>query len=133
LLLNESSQQFITMKTDEADEVSGCLSVLRLGGTPRFERLIPSGDASPFVALQEREQTSSPAAMLTSLVPEDAGSTTTAWPELAWPAWKTPTGAPWSFGVIRPSNSPDKPSPRSTKNIALNWNTRLRVCDPAAE
>ena len=133
LLLNESSQQSSTMKADEADEVSGCLSVLRLGGTPRFERLIPSGDASPFVALQEREQTSSPVAMLTSLVPEDAGSTTTAWPELAWPAWKTPTGAPWSFGVIRPSNSPVKLLPRSSRTVAVNWNTWLRVCDPAAE
>lgn len=137
LLLNESSHQSSTMKTDEADEVSVCLSVLRLGGTPRFERLIPAGDASPFVALQERDQTNSPVAMLTSLMSEDVGligaSAIAAWPELTWSAWKTPTGAPWSFGVIRPSSSPDKPSPRSTKTIALNWNTWLRVCDPAAE
>ena len=120
------------MKPGEADEVSACLAVLRLGGAPRFERLIPSGDASPFVTVLEREQTNSPMTMLTSLVPDEVSSTgaaiTPAWPELTWLAWKTPTGAPWSFGVVHPSHSSAKPSPRSTKTVALNRNTWLRVC-----
>jgi len=101
------------------------VSALVLGETPKqFARLVPPGAPSPFVTGAEREVAGPNPTLLTDLqlVDPEGRPSTTAWPRLAWPAWKAPAGGAWSFGRIKPTRDGE---PRSTQRIPLNWNTEV--------
>jgi len=98
---------------------------LLFGETPtRFERLVPPGPPSPFVAGAEREVAGPSPTLLTEvqLVDRDGRPSTNVWPRLAWLAWKSPTGGAWNFGRIKPARDGE---PNSVRRIPLNWNTEV--------
>ena len=98
---------------------------LLFGKAPtRFERLVPPGSPSPFVAGAEREVVGPNPTLLTEvqLVDRDGRPSTNVWPRLAWPAWKSPTGHAWNFGRIKPTRDGE---PNSVRRIPLNWNTEV--------
>lgn len=132
LLLNESPAQLAPLVTPDlftgppARQIASCLAVLRVSHPTRFERLIPGGEPSPFVAGVERE-VAGPNIALTQTVEMEAPNAATKsrlWPRVIWKSWKTPTGATWNFGSVRPTrNDPTG----VTKTTPLNWNTRVTV------
>lgn len=102
--------------------LANCLAVLRRAEPTRFERLIPGGAASPYVTGLERVEAGPNPVLLTELHFETSESSRASWPRLVWSRWKTPTGAPWTFGAIRPVHSA---VPSEARVIPLNWNTRV--------
>lgn len=129
LLLNETPAQLSTVATPDkfsgppSGVIASCISVLRTSHPTRFERLIPGGPASPFARGIERDVPGPNVAMVQNITigSGDQPSSTEAWPRLSWWGWKTPTGAAWNFGQVRPTtNSPGKPAA-----TPLNWNTRV--------
>ena len=122
LLLNETPAQLATIATpDQFRDWEGAepwLAVLRASRLVHYERLIPPGAASPFVAGLERKTGGATPKLLTILESSDERT----WPRLTWPDWKTPTGAPWNFGRIQPVRDGQPPS---TKRTPLNRNTEV--------
>jgi len=110
--------------------LASCLSVLRTSHPTRYQRLIPPGDPSPFVTGLEREVSGPNTDLIASIEYQEFDSKTKSnrmtWPRLTWPQWKTPTGAVWNFGHIRPVH---EGSPRAVRIVPLNWNTRATVFD----
>ena len=133
LLLNEPAAELVTnIQPDQftgpsAGKMASCLAVLRAASPLRYQRLIPPGPPTPLVASAERDMNGPMPSLVTSLNWNGkAGSETAAkvlsWPELIWPAWRTPTGAPWSFGQIRATRNA---APQKVRELPLNANTRL--------
>jgi hypothetical protein len=136
LLLDEPPVQLATVATPDqftgppAGQIASLLSVLRSSRPTRYQRLVPPGEPSPFVAGLEREVPGSHAGLLVSMeyaraTPAQRNDPVT-WPQLTWPRWKTSTGARWSFGHIQPVR---EGSPRAVREIHLNWTTRVIVFD----
>ena len=133
LLLNETPATLARITTPDqfAGPASGiiasCISILRTSRPTRFERLIPSGPPSPFVAGLEREVAGPNVHLVQNVVTEspDKNSRPTGviWPRIAWWGWKTPTGVAWNFGQVTSSTN----VPAAVETIALNWNTRVTV------
>jgi hypothetical protein len=136
LLLNETSAELATVATPDqfsgppAGQIANCLSILRTSHPTRYERLIPPGDPSPFVTGFEREVPGSNTALIAFVehqaTPSNDRSHSPTWPQLIWPHWKTPTGATWTFGHVRPVSNA---RPRAARVVRLNWNTRVIVFD----
>ena len=108
-------------------KMASCLAVLRAASPLRYQRLIPPGPPTPLVARVERNRTEPMPSLVTSLNWEGKAGNEKAtrplnWPELIWPAWRTPTGAPWSFGQIRAARNA---SPQRVRELPLNSNTRV--------
>jgi hypothetical protein len=124
LLLNESPDALARLATPDrftgppAGVIASCLAVLRAGQSPRLVRLIPPGPPSPFVTGLERA-VAGPSVQLVHALRHDAD-----WPVVTWPAWKTPTGAPWSFGHVTPDR--ERGSFRA-RRVPLNWNTEAVI------
>lgn len=136
LLLNETPADLAAVATFDqftgppSGEIASCLSVLRTSHPTRYQRLIPPGEPSPFVSGLEREVSGLNTGLTVSIehpavAPNDR-SNATAWPQLTWQSWKTPAGAAWTFGHIRPVRAGD---PRAARVVPLNWNTRVIVFD----
>lgn len=88
----------------------------------RYQRLIPGGAASPFLTGPVPAASALDATLITAI---QLGQTTNTWPRLTWPEWKTPTGAPWTFGTIRPVR---KGEPRRVETTVLNAQARAISC-----
>lgn len=136
LLLNETPAELAAVASPDqftgspSGVLASCLSVLRTSHPTRYQRLIPPGDPSPFVTGLEREISGANTDLIASIEYQEFDSNTksnrTTWPRLTWPQWKTPTGAVWGFGYIRPVHDE---SPRTVRVVPLNWNTRAIVFD----
>jgi len=130
LLLNETVEQLSAVAGPEpfnetnAQVVAACLAVLRASRPVRYERLIPPGEPSPFVAGPERAVREAGPSLVTALHTGGDGSPDLRWPRLTWPQWKSPGGGPWSFGAIKPARDGQ---PVSVQKKALNWNTEVVV------
>jgi len=134
LLLNETPAELATIA--QPDQFTGlpsgimasCLSVLRTSHATRYQRLIPPGEPSPFVTGLECEVSGPNPELIGSVEYQEFAlntkSNASSWPRLTWPHWKTSTGHDWTFGHIRPVR---EGSPRSTRIVPLNWNTRVIV------
>ena len=129
LLLNDTPAQLATVaKPDQfsgppSGVIASCFSVLRTSHPTRYQRLIPGGEPSPFVAGLEREL-ATPAAWITQRVQTNAESTNISlltWPEMVW--WEnlsTTAGHRWTFGQVSPLRNG---SPAKIEAVPLNWNT----------
>ncbi len=93
------------------------LAVLRAGRSPRYERLIPPGEASPFVTDGERDTRGASPSLMTWMDPAERG-----WPRPRWPAWSLSEVEKWQFGTIKPVRDGQ---PASVRRQALNWNTEV--------
>ncbi|MCC7377012.1 MAG: hypothetical protein IT581_20295 [Verrucomicrobiales bacterium] len=82
--------------------VAGCLAVLRTSSVPRWERLFPGAEPSEPVALPDAATAPESPGLLQRLT--SAGEVG-GWPEMEWPAWKTPVGKAWTFGAVRAGDS----------------------------
>ena len=131
LLLNESPDQLasVAMPNQFTGPPSGiiasCLSIIRTSHPTRYIRLIPGGNASPFVPGLERD-VPGPNPYLAQAIQTRIESGEPAWPEITWwKSWKTPTGKRWSFGNIEPNRGDQKaPQPRLEP---LNWNSQAII------
>ena len=112
LLLNESPADLAKVATPDqfagppSGVIASCLAVLRASRPIRYERLIPPGPPSPFVAGLERE-VGGPNPNLVQTVQfrvtdRQTRTSHAIWPLITWWGWKTPTGARWNFGQVRP-------------------------------
>jgi hypothetical protein len=112
------------LATNAAAGLAQARSLLFGEAPTRFERLVPPGQPSPFVAGAEREVLGPNATLLTDVQLVDRGGqpSTNGWPRLEWPAWKTPAGGAWSFGRMKPVREGE---PKSVQRIPLNWNTEV--------
>ena len=134
LLLNETPAELAHVATPDqftgppSGVIASCLGLLRATHPARFQRLFPPGEPSPFVAGLEREVAGPNARLLTDVQPAEIDPKTAAgpalWPQLTWWGWKTPTGARWTFGHIRPVR---EGLAENVQTIPLNWNTRVVV------
>jgi hypothetical protein len=134
LLLNESPAELANVATPDqftgppSGIIGSCASVLRTSHPTRYERLVPGGEPSPFVAGLEREVAGPNPNLVLGVQHEAArkssGPATPIWPELTWRSWKTEAGKPWSFGRVKPVRATE---PNSARVIPLNWNTRVIV------
>jgi hypothetical protein len=132
LLLNESPAELATVATPEqfsgplSGVIASCLSVIRTSHPTRYERLIPRGEPSPFVAGLERDVAGPNPFLLQAVQYEtkDQPSPTRAngWPQITWWGWKTPTGERWTFGHVTPVR---EGMPGEVKVVPLNWNTEV--------
>jgi len=132
-LLNASPAQLATVATPQqfsgpaAGVVASCISVLRTSHPTRYERLIPAGDPSPFVAGPERE-VAGPNPCLVQAIQSKLDDTVNQspqpiWPEVTWwKSWKTPTGHRWTFGHVTPLR---QGTPTAVQAVPLNWNTEV--------
>jgi hypothetical protein len=136
LLLNEGPVELAAVATPgqftgpASGQVASCLSVLRTSHPTRYDRLIPAGEPSSFVAGIEREVAEPNPALVVGIESgqheEGARAGQAAWPRLTWSAWQTPTGAAWTFGHIRTATNG---FPVRIRSIPLNWNARVLVAD----
>lgn len=133
-LLNESPTELAAVLAPEgfngspADITASCLALLRAAGPVHLERLIPRGAPSPFVAGPERD-VAGPHPHLVQfvqfqVVDTPQGNARPFWPLITGPDWRTPTGARWSFGQVRPVAQGE---PSAVRAISLNWNTEAVV------
>ena len=105
--------------------IASCCAVLRTSHPTRFERLIPAGDPSPFVAGVERERGEA-GAFLVQAVQSRTGdpkakTRRATWPVVTWWGWKTPSGYDrWAFGAVTPVA---EGAPKDNRTVTLNWNT----------
>jgi hypothetical protein len=131
LLLNESPADLAKVATPErfggpaSGVIASCLAVLRTSRPTRFERLIPPGEPTPFVAGLEREN-AGPSTYLAQAVQHQvtdkkAKTSTPTWPLVTWWGWKRPDGGDrWIFGSVLPVADG---VPKDAKAVPLNWNT----------
>jgi hypothetical protein len=133
LLLNEPAAGLVTnIQPDQftgpsAGKMASHLAMLRAASPLSYQRLIPPGPPTPLVACEERDTKGSMPSLVTSLTWDGKAGSETAtktlsWPELIWPAWRTPAGAPWSFGQIRAARNR---APQRVRELPLNANTRV--------
>lgn len=106
-----------------------CLAILHSAQPSRFERLIPPTRSASFKIGLEREVPGPNLHLLTTITAEKpspnliSSASVPDWPQLRWLAWRTPTGAAWTFGQIRPVKA-DAGAPTKVESVPLNWNTR---------
>ncbi len=134
LLLNETPAELAQVAMPEtftgppSGILASCLSVIRTSQPTRYIRLIPPGEPSPFVAGLERE-VAGPNIHLAQTIRFKSDDknlpNTPTWPEVgSWKSWKTPTGKPWSFGLVEPgTNAPVSEG----RVVPLNWNSRALI------
>jgi hypothetical protein len=131
LLLNETPAQLAAVATPDqfsgppSGVIASCLSVLRTSHPTRYERLIPAGEPSPFVAGLEREVAGPNPYLIQAIqstVQDQINQTgRPIWPEVTWgQSWKTPTGHKWTFGHVTPVR---EETPTNVQTVPLNWNT----------
>jgi hypothetical protein len=137
LLLNEPPDLLAKVATPEqfggpaSGVIASCVSVLRTSHPTHYRRLIPPGPASPFVAGLERE-VGGPNPCLVQAVQfgsqdKKGGARQLFWPQPAWwQSWRTPTGARWNFGQVRPVRAG---APKNARVVPVNWNTQAIVFD----
>ncbi|HMJ89142.1 MAG TPA: hypothetical protein VK530_04965 [Candidatus Acidoferrum sp.] len=124
LLLKETPRQLTSNAPPEifsgpvSRVIADCISILRTSGPVRYERLIPGGNATPFVVGIERDVAGPNVVLAQNLT-----SGSNAWPRITWSEWNTPAGEPWHFGNVISSTN----VPKRFESTALNWNTRLNV------
>ena len=135
LLLNETPAQLAALATPEqfsgppSGVIASCIAVLRTSHQTRYERLIPVGEPSPFVAGLERD-VSGPnpylaQAIRTRLEEKNDTQTQPTWPEVTWwKSWRTPSGQRWTFGQVTPERNG---KPAVLRKAPLNWNTEAFV------
>ncbi len=135
LLLNEAPAQLAAVATPDqfsgpaSGVIASCISVLRTSHPTRYERLIPGGEPSPFVAGLERE-VSDPGSYLSQAIqtrPEadQLGTNQPIWPEvISWKSGRTPTGHRWTFGHVTPV---PEGAPATMEAKPLNWNSRAFI------
>ena len=122
LLLSETPADLSALTRPEpsagaaSGQIANCISILRASRKPGYERLIPPGDPSPFVAGLEREDSVGFASQTNGLT----------WPQFTWPEWTSPTGERWSFGHVRPVRAG---IPKAIRTVHLNWNSQAQLCD----
>lgn len=130
LLLNETPSELAKIATPDkfggpaSGIIASCISVLRTSHPTRYVRLIPYGEATPFVAGLERE-VSGPNTYLTqavlSNVELDKEKYQPILPHITWWGWRTPSDYfRWSFGHVVPVKDGET---FSIQNIPINWNT----------
>jgi hypothetical protein len=133
LLLNETPSELAKIATPDqfggtaSGVIASCISVLRTSHPTRYVRLIPHGEATPFVTGLERE-VSGPntylAQAVQSSVEVEKNKYQPILPHVTWWGWRTPSDYfRWSFGYV----VPEKGEPVSVQNIPLNWNTMVVV------
>ena len=131
-LLHETPAQLAAVATPDmftgpaSGQLANCLAVLRASRPTRYVRLIPGAAASAFAPAFEREASGDSFGLAQSVQHETpdsaAGSNQTIWPRATWGEWRTPTGARWNFGHVRPVRS----GPPARANVTrLNANTRI--------
>jgi hypothetical protein len=136
LLLNETPTQLakVAKPAQFLDSLSrtigDCLAVIRTSEAARWERLIPAGQSSPFVAGLERElgEFRGPllyVIQLTHLTVEQARDREC--PEIVWGKAGKPPGEFLSFGWVIPQQ--DVPTTKR-ETVALNWNSQATVFLP---
>jgi len=137
LLLNETPAELGRMATPEqftgsaSGLIASCIAVLRTSHPTRYQRLIPAGEPSPFVAGLEREVAGPNPflmqALQSSAQDESTRTTRPIWPEGTWwKSWQTPTGHRWTFGQITPEQ---KGAPVNVRTVRLNWNTEAIIVE----
>ena len=126
LLLNESPADLAKIATPDtfsgppSGVIASCLAVIRTSHPTRFERLIPPGPPTPFVAGLERE-VGGPNPYLCQAVQTftrddpKAKDAAPSWPRITWWGWKTKTGARWTVGLVQPV--PDGPPPAPANRL----------------
>ena len=135
LLLNETPAELARLATPEqfsgspSGLIASCIAVLRTSHPTRYQRLIPAGEPSPFVAGLEREVAGPNPFLVQALqssAPDEATHTTRpTWPEVTWwKSWQTPAGHRWTFGQITPVR---EGAPANVRTVRLNWNTEAIV------
>jgi hypothetical protein len=135
LLQNASPAELAQIATPEkfsgprSGVIASCMAVLRTSHPIRFERLIPAGPASPFVAGLERDVQGPNSLLCQNAVTESRDKQTKAatsmWPRISWWGWKTPAGVPWNFGQVIPGTN----HPPESSIIPLNWNSQVATCE----
>src|SRR6185503_6758951 len=98
LLLNETPAELATVATPDqftgppSGVIASCISVLRTSHPIRYERLIPAGAPSPFVAGLEREAAGPNTYLVQNATAESRDKVTRQvtpiWPRLTWWGWK---------------------------------------------
>ena len=103
--------------------LASCLAVIRASHPTRYQRLIPEGPPTPFVAGLEREVAGPNSSLVQTVLSGSPGTqsqpASNSWPQLTWETWKTPTGAMWTFGKVSPVR---KGVPANIRTVPLNWN-----------
>ncbi|MCX7044910.1 MAG: hypothetical protein NTX50_05390 [Candidatus Sumerlaeota bacterium] len=136
LLIGETPEELARIATPDrfggpaSGVIGSCISVLRASRPIRYERLIPAGEPTPFVAGLERE-IAGPNVYLaqsvqTRIEDKKAKTSQPLWPRIAWFGWQTPTGARWNFGQVIPA-APGAASaaPAALQRIRLSWNAEV--------
>ena len=128
LLLNETPEQLGAVAAPEQlggtpeQLAAACRAMVRAAGRPRYERLIPPGAPTPFVAGAERAARTPGPALGAAVASGGAAPGHARWPRLEWPQWPAPGGGPWSFGTIKPVRDGQ---PASVRRQSLNWNSEV--------
>ncbi len=127
LLLNETPAQLAEIAAPDqfswsaSEVIANCISVLRTSHPTRYERLIPGGDPSPFVAGLEREVTGPNPYLIEALQRSTEKTNQLIWPEVTWwKSWTTPTGHSWTLGHVTPIR---EGLPSIGRTVPLSWNT----------
>ncbi|HEY0456376.1 MAG TPA: hypothetical protein VGE41_08370, partial [Verrucomicrobiae bacterium] len=105
--------------------LASCWSVIRAGQPPQYERLIPSGAATPFVTGLERDVPGPNPVLLTDVQTQPlnrrADNSQPRWPLITWwKSWKTPSGERWNFGHVTAGKSGNAPQLRV---VPVSWNS----------
>lgn len=129
LLLNETPAELAKVAAPEkfggvaSGVIGSCIGLLRTSHPTRYERLIPAGAPTPFVAGLERQVPGANpylAQAVISSAKDAAKKDVPQWPQVTWWGWKAPKSDRWSFGEVLPSRTG---APADQKKTSLNWNT----------
>ena len=130
LLLNETPEELAKIATPDkfggpaSGVIASCIAVLRTSHPTRYERIIPKGEPTPFVAGLEREVSSNNSYLVQAVqsnMQDQDGKPKTVFPLITWWGWKTPSEYHrWVFGQVIPVKDG---KPVNVKNIPINWNT----------
>jgi hypothetical protein len=104
----------------------GCLALLRTTSPLRFERLIPAAAPSPFAPDGAGDNTRA-ISQLVTWIRTDTNGRPGGWPELIWPHWHTPSGAPWTFGAVLGGGATEM----RVREENLNLTTRVLIFEAA--
>jgi hypothetical protein len=104
--------------------IASCVSALRTAAPVRYQRLIPPGEPTAFVTGLERlpVRGSALAVMIETSVSDKDKKRQPAWPLVRWWGWKTPSGATWNFGRVKPIRVG---APARATHSTLNWTTEI--------
>ena len=132
LLLNETPAELALVAAPgqfsgpPSGEIASCLAVIRTSHPARYERLIPAGAPSPFVAGLEREVAGPNVHLAQAVQFEEkdkrSKSVKSIWPLASWWGWKTPAGETWNFGQVLPGRAG---ASVRVQVVPINWNTRV--------